>query len=163
MINRIVLVGRLVEKPELRYTGNGVAVAHFTLAVDRPFKNQQGERETDFIDIVAWRSTAEFAANYLDRGRWAAVDGRLQLRSYQTQEGRTRKVTEVIADSVQSVGPRPESQEGTPAAPSQHLAGASQQAIPSATDTPSPSPLTGGRVAFFDNDFDDEDDPFAEQ
>lgn len=161
MINRIVLVGRLVEKPELRYTGSGVAVAHFTLAVDRPFKNQQGERETDFIDIVAWRGAAEFAANYLDRGRWAAVDGRLQLRTYQTQEGQTRKVTEVVADSVQAVGPRPEGQE----APAQRPAGAPRQAVPAAEAlafSPQP-PVTGGRIATFEADFDDEDDPFADQ
>jgi len=109
MINQAILVGRLTAKPELRYTEGGTAVANFTLAVERPFKNRQGERETDFIPIVAWRERAEFAANYLDKGRWAGVAGRLQIRSFTTEEGQKRRVSEVVADSVQAVGPRPDS------------------------------------------------------
>lgn len=100
-MNRIVLVGRLTADPELRYTQSGTAVAHFTLAVDRPFSNQQGERETDFIDIVVWRGQAEHCANYLQKGASAAVEGRLQIRSYETQDGQKRRVAEVVADRVE--------------------------------------------------------------
>jgi len=93
-------VGRLAQQPELRYTQNGVAVARFTVAVNRPFTNQQGERETDFIDIVVWRKQAELVSNHLSKGRLAAVEGRLQVRTYETQEGQKRKVAEVVADAV---------------------------------------------------------------
>src|SRR5690606_11384092 len=87
LLNSIVLIGRLVRDPELRYTPSGVAVGGFTLAVDRPFTNQQGERETDFIDIVVWRRLAETCANHLSKGRLVAVRGRLQVRTYETQDG----------------------------------------------------------------------------
>ncbi len=100
MLNRIVLIGRLVRDPELRYTPNGIAVASFTLAVDRPFTNKDGERETDFINIVVWRKQAENCASYLGKGRLAGVDGRLQLRTYE-QDGQRKYFTEVVADSVQ--------------------------------------------------------------
>ncbi|HCJ10610.1 MAG TPA: single-stranded DNA-binding protein [Clostridiales bacterium] len=100
MLNRIVLIGRLVRDPELRYTPNGVATATFTLAVDRPFVNQKGERETDFIDIVTWRKLAEVCASHLGKGRLVAVDGRLQIRSYETSEGQRRRVAEVVAQDV---------------------------------------------------------------
>ncbi len=100
MLNRIVLIGRLVRDPELRYTPNGIAVASFTLAVDRPFTNKEGERETDFINIVVWRKQAENCASYLSKGRLAGVDGRLQLRTYE-QDGQRKYFTEVVADSVQ--------------------------------------------------------------
>ncbi len=101
LVNRIVLIGRLTADPELRYTQSGVAVAHFTLAVDRPFANQQGERQTDFIDVVVWRNQAESCANYLRKGAMAGVDGRLQIRSYETQDGQRRRVAEVVADRVE--------------------------------------------------------------
>lgn len=100
-MNRIVLVGRLTADPELRYTQSGIAVGRFTLAVDRPFANQQGDRDTDFIDIVVWRKQAENCANYLQKGAMAAVDGRLQIRSYETQDGQKRRATEVVADRVE--------------------------------------------------------------
>ncbi|NPV69975.1 MAG: single-stranded DNA-binding protein [Firmicutes bacterium] len=100
MLNRIVLVGRLTRDPELRYTPNGKAVAGFSLAVNRRFANQQGERETDFIDIVVWGKQAENVANHLQKGRLVGVDGRLQIRSYETQDGQKRKVAEVVADVV---------------------------------------------------------------
>jgi len=102
MINQVVLVGRLTHDPELRYTaGGGVAVTSFNIAVDRPFTNQQGERETDFINIVTWRKLAENCANYLKKGQMAAVVGRLQVRSYDDREGIRRKVAEVVANNVQ--------------------------------------------------------------
>ncbi len=100
MLNRIVLIGRLTRDPELRYTPNGIAVANFSLAVDRSYTNQQGERETDFINIVVWRKLAETCANYLGKGRLVAVDGSLQVRSYETQEGQRRTVAEVVAENV---------------------------------------------------------------
>lgn len=106
MLNRIVLIGRLTKDPELRYTPNGKAVAGFTLAVDRPFKNQQGERETDFINIVVWGSQAENCANYLSKGKLAAVDGRLQIRTFDGQDGQRRWITEVVADSVRFLSPK---------------------------------------------------------
>lgn len=100
MLNRVILIGRLTRDPELRYTPQGVAVTQFTLAIDRPFSNNQNEREADFIPIVTWRAQAESCANYLRKGRLAAVEGRIQIRSYETNEGRKVYVTEVIADNV---------------------------------------------------------------
>jgi single-strand DNA-binding protein len=100
MLNRVILIGRLTRDPELRYTPSGVAVAQFTLAVDRPFTNQQGEREADFIPIVTWRKLAETCANYLSKGRLTAVEGRIQVRNYENNEGRRVYVTEVVADNV---------------------------------------------------------------
>jgi single-strand DNA-binding protein len=100
VLNRIILIGRLTRDPELRYTPNGVARATFSLAVDRPFTNSRGERETDFINIVAWRQLGELCANYLKKGRLAAVEGRLEIRSYDNQEGQRVRVSEVIADNV---------------------------------------------------------------
>lgn len=106
MINRVVLVGRLTRDPELRYTANGIAVTTFTLAVNRTFTNQQGEREADFINCVVWRKAAENVANYLKKGSLAGVDGRIQTRSYENNEGRRVYVTEVVADSVQFLEPK---------------------------------------------------------
>jgi single-strand DNA-binding protein len=100
VLNRIVLIGRLTRDPELRYVPSGHPVASFTLAVDRSFANQQGERETDFIDIVAWRKLAEQVSQHLSKGRLVAVEGRLQIRSYETQDGQKRRVAEVVADGV---------------------------------------------------------------
>lgn len=100
MLNRVILIGRLATDPELRYTQTGVAVTNFRLAVDRPFTNQQGEREADFFPIVTWRKLAETCAHNLNKGRLVAVEGRLQARSYQAQDGSTRWITEVVADNV---------------------------------------------------------------
>lgn len=100
MLNRVILIGRLVRDPELRYTPSGIPVANFTLAVDRPYLNQQGERGTDFIRIALWRKLAETCASHLGKGRLVAVEGRLQVRSYETPEGQRRQVTEVVAEDV---------------------------------------------------------------
>lgn len=108
MLNRIVLIGRLTRDPELRYTPNGRAVCSFTLAVDRPFANQEGNREADFINIVVWAKQGETCAQYLAKGRLAAVDGRLQIRSYEGNDGQRRYVTEVVADNVRFLSPRSE-------------------------------------------------------
>ena len=101
MLNHITIMGRLTRDPELRRTGSGVAVASFTVAVDRDFgKNENGERETDFIDCVAWRQTGEFVSKYFTKGRMAVVSGRLQIRSWTDKEGNKRRTAEVVADNV---------------------------------------------------------------
>jgi single-strand DNA-binding protein len=100
MLNRIILIGRLTRDPELRYTPAGVAVTQFTLAVDRNFKPEGGEKEADFIPVVTWRQLAETCANYLRKGRLTAVEGRIQVRNYENNEGKRVYVTEVIADNV---------------------------------------------------------------
>ncbi|OAO07823.1 single-stranded DNA-binding protein [Staphylococcus hominis] len=101
MINRAILVGRLTKDPEYRQTPNGVSVATFTLAVNRSFTNSQGEREADFINVVVFRKQAENVNKYLSKGSLAGVDGRIQSRNYENNEGRRVFVTEVVADSVQ--------------------------------------------------------------
>ena len=100
MLNHITIMGRLTRDPELRRTGSGVAVASFTLAVDRDFgKNDNGERETDFIDCVAWRQTGEFVSKYFTKGRMAVVSGRLQIRGWTDKDGNKRRTAEVVADN----------------------------------------------------------------
>ncbi|KGL43603.1 single-stranded DNA-binding protein [Listeria newyorkensis] len=106
MMNRVVLVGRLTKDPELRYTPAGVAVATFTLAVNRNFTNQAGEREADFINCVVWRKPAENVANFLKKGSLAGVDGKVQTRHYEGQDGKRVYVTEIMAESVQFLEPR---------------------------------------------------------
>ena len=101
MLNHIVIMGRLVRDPELRRTGSGVAVTSFTLAVDRDFgKNENGEKETDFIDCTAWRQTGEFVSKYFTKGRMAVASGRLQIRSWTDKNGNNRRTAEVVADNV---------------------------------------------------------------
>lgn len=100
MLNKIVLMGRLTRDPELRRTNSGTAVASFSIAVDRDFKGQGGEKETDFIGIVAWRNTAEFVSKYFSKGRMAVVEGRLQIRDWTDKEGNKRRSAEVVADNV---------------------------------------------------------------
>jgi len=100
LLNQAILIGRLTRDPEFRYTPNGTPVASFTLAVDRAFQNQQGQRDTDFLDIVVWRKLAEVCANYLSKGQLVAVTGSIQVRSYETQDGQKRRVWEIVADSV---------------------------------------------------------------
>jgi single-strand DNA-binding protein len=112
MLNRIILIGRLGRDPELRYTPSGIPVSSFSIAVDRPMApNAQGERETDWIDIVAWRDRAEFAANYLGKGRLIVVEGRLQIRTWTAQDGTKRKSAEVVADHIKRLD-RPREEEG---------------------------------------------------
>src|SRR5699024_9998343 len=111
MMNRTILVGRLTKDPELRYTANGVAVANFTLAVNRNFKNKQGEQEADFINCIVWQKPAENAANYLKKGSLAGVDGRIQTRNHENNEGRRVYVTEVVAESVQFLEPKRQKQQ----------------------------------------------------
>ncbi|MGP4073795.1 single-stranded DNA-binding protein [Piscibacillus sp. B03] len=101
MLNRAVLTGRLTADPDLRYTSSGIAVANFTVAVNRPFQNQQGNREADFINCVIWRKQAENLANYMKKGSMVGVDGRIQTRSFDGQDGKRVFITEIVAESVQ--------------------------------------------------------------
>lgn len=101
MLNKIFIMGRLTRDPELRHTQTGTAVASFSLAVDRDFKDKQtGEKTTDFIDVVAWRGTAEYVSRYFTKGRQAVVEGRLQMRDWTDKEGNKRRSAEVVADNV---------------------------------------------------------------
>lgn len=100
MLNKIFIMGRLTRDPELRRTNSGTAVTSFTLAVDRDFKNADGTKDTDFVDVVAWRSTAEFAAKYFAKGRMAVVEGRLQIRDWQDKDGNKRRSAEVVASNI---------------------------------------------------------------
>lgn len=100
MLNHIDLMGRLTRDPELRRTGSGTAVSNFALAVDRDFKSQSGEKETDFIDCVAWRSTAEFVSKYFKKGSMAVVSGRLTIRVWDDKDGNKRRTAEIVADNI---------------------------------------------------------------
>ena len=115
MLNHIVLMGRLTRDPELRHAGSGLAVASFSLAVDRDFKSQSGEKETDFVDIVAWRSTADFVSEFFTKGRMAGVEGRLQFRDWKDKDGNNRRSAEVVAEHVY-FGDSKRSELGTPPA-----------------------------------------------
>ena len=106
MLNRVVLIGRLTKDPELRYSPSGVAIANFTLAVERNFKNAQGEKETDFFNCVVYKQLAELCANYLAKGRLASIDGRIQIRTYNDKERQKRWVTEIIGENVQFLSPK---------------------------------------------------------
>lgn len=145
MLNSVVLIGRMVADPELKYTPSGVAVTQFRIAVDRRGKSETGEKQADFFDIVAWRQSAEFAANYLAKGRLVAVQGRLQSRSWVQQDGQKRSKVEVVAESVQGLDRPREGQQGPSAG-----AGAGEY-LP-------PEPPAGGG---FESDMDY--DPFAEE
>ena len=112
MINRVVLVGRLTRDPELKYTTNGIANMRFSVAVNRTFTNQNGERQADFINCVAWRTQAENMAKFLRKGSLMGVEGRIETGSYQAQDGTTRYTTDVVADSVQFLEPKSEVPQG---------------------------------------------------
>lgn len=127
MMNVICLQGRLVRDPELKQTNSGVSVANFTIAVQRNMKSQNGERESDFIDIVCWRHTAEFVSKYIQKGNLVCLNGSLQTRSYEDKNGNKRKAFEVVADNVHMAGDRAaRSEEGeteqqeTPAQPAKN-------------------------------------------
>ena len=139
MLNHIVLMGRLTRDPELRRTGSGLAVVSFSLAVDRDFNNREtGDRETDFIDIVAWRNTAEFVSKYFTKGRMAVVSGRLQIRNWTDKEGNKRRSAEVVADNVYFGDSKRDNQDSgfgadqSYSAPASNFGGYSAPAAPSA-------------------------------
>ena len=154
MLNHIVLMGRLTRDPELRRTGSGIAVASFTLAVDRDYAAQGAERETDFVDIVAWRSTAEFVSKYFTKGRMAVVSGRLQIRNWQDKDGNKRRSAEVVANDVYFGDSKRDG-----AAP-----GGFDQSIPSYASAPAPAsyaaPANGGASDFAMLDDNDPELPF---
>lgn len=108
MYNKAIIVGRLTADPELRQTPNGVAVTSFSLAVDRPYTPKGGERQVDFLDIVAWRQTAEFICRYFSKGRPILIDGAIQTRQYTDKSGNSRRVWEIVADSAHFVGSKQE-------------------------------------------------------
>lgn len=139
MLNKIFLQGRLVSDPELRHTPSGVAVASFRLAVDRDFKAKEtGERQADFINIVAWRQTGEFVSRYFTKGRMAVVEGRLQMRDYTDREGNKRTAAEVVADNVYFGDSRRDAESGGYAAPAP---------APTASSPYSPTPSSGYAAA----------------
>ncbi|MCI8545362.1 MAG: single-stranded DNA-binding protein [Bacilli bacterium] len=109
-MNRVVLIGRLTGKPELRYTGSNLPYARFSLAVNRSFSNAQGQRDTDFINIIVWRKQAENVCNFLDKGSLVSVEGRIQTGSYDDKDGNKRYTTDVVADAVQFLESKSQSQ-----------------------------------------------------
>ena len=121
MLNKIFLMGRLTRDPDLRKTKSGTPVASFSLAVDRDYKGQGGERETDFIDCTAWRGTAEFVSNYFTKGRMAVVEGRLQVTDYKDRDGNSRRSWTVVADNVYFGDSKRVSGSDTGAAPPEDL------------------------------------------
>lgn len=145
MVNRVVLIGRLVRDPELRTTSTGKSVCDFTLAVTKRIKPQDGSPDADFFRINAWGPQAEYVANYLHKGRLVAVDGRLQSRKYQTSDGQQREVVEIVAESVQGLDrPRDDAGGGAPSEGGGNYGGGGGR-----SSAPAPDP--------------DEFDPFADQ
>jgi len=157
MVNRVVLVGRLTRDPEMKYTPQGVAVAQMGIAVDRFSKNDQGEYETDFFNVVAWRRSAEFAANYLTKGRLVSVDGRLQTRSWVAQDGTKRSVVEIVADNIQGLDRKGD------AAPAAAQDGDMAAPAPARAAAPAAASAGSSRQAAPADDDLDESDPFADE
>lgn len=152
MLNKIFLMGRLTRDPELRHTQSGTAVASFTLAVDRDFKNQDGEKEADFINCVAWKGTAEMLARYFTRGRMAVVVGSLQLRDWTDRDGGKRRSAEVVAESVYFGDSRRDAEAG---------GYPDDSYTPQNRDYPAPSPQPTGQLNMDGSvDFDDGELPF---
>ena len=146
MLNHIVIMGRLTRDPELRRTGSGVAVASFSLAVDRDFAPKDGgERETDFIDCVAWRQTGEFVSKYFTKGRMAVVSGRLQIRSWTDKDGNKRRTAEVVADNVYFGDSKRDSESGNSSYGGNTYGGNSYGG--NSYSAPAPAPSYGGYAA----------------
>jgi single-strand DNA-binding protein len=154
MLNVAVLMGRLVADPELRQTPNGVSVTTFTLAVDRSYVKSGAERQTDFIDIVAWRNTAEFVCKYFRKGQLAAVQGSIQTRSYTDKEGNKRKAFEIVADNVHFAEPKRDGASGT-----SHIGERAESHAASQVDRPAPA-YSNGNVDDFEEIPSDDDLPF---
>lgn len=156
MLNRVILMGRLVADPELKTTASGVSVTSFRIAVDRSYVKSGEERKADFIDIVCWRQQAEFVCRYFGKGSLIAVEGQLQTRTYQAKDGTNRYVVEVVADNISFTGERRDSQGGysqaysAPAAPAQ----------PQAPAQPAPSYQSGSSSDFQEVSLEDDDLPF---
>ncbi len=153
MLNRVVLVGRLTRDPEMKYTPSGVAVTQMGIAVDRITKNESGEKEVDFFNLVAWRQSAEFAANYLTKGRLISVDGRLQARQWVAPDGAKRSAVEIVVDNINALDRKPDaagSSEGEYTAPPASRQASSPPASVNRSSAPSAPDL-------------DESDPFADE
>ncbi len=161
MLNVAVVMGRFVADPELRHTPNGIAVTSFTLAVDRSYVKAGTERQTDFIDIVAWRGTAEFVCKYFRKGQLAAVQGSIQTRSYTDKAGNRRKAFEIVADNVHFAEPKRDSSQGNGQAP-RPAAKPAEKAVPAAAakpEQPAPS-YSNGDNSDFEEIPSDDDLPF---
>lgn len=150
MLNKVVMMGRLTRDPELRHTQSGNSVASFTLACDRDFAAQGAEKETDFVDIVAWRNTAEFVSKYFTKGRMAVVTGRLQIRNWEDKDGNKRKTAEIVAESIYFGDSKRDGQNASAAAP----ASAEFTQLPDTT----PVPFSGSDMQQIG--LDDDDLPF---
>jgi single-strand DNA-binding protein len=177
MLNKVILIGRLANDPELKYTPSGIPVTTFRLAVDRPMSSearQSGqEKQADFIDIVAWRQQAEFASNYLGKGRLVAIDGRLQIRQYVANDGTNRRVSEVVVDQLKSLE-RPRDTSGNDGGGEHHAGSGNYRSggahtgddsdAPAPRSKPAPRPAAAPSAANETDPFADElDDPFADE
>lgn len=169
MLNRVILMGRLVSDPELKTTGTGISVTSFRIAVDRSYVKSGEERKADFFDIVCWRNSAEFVCRYFGKGSMIAVDGQLQSRTYQAKDGTNRYVVEVVADSVSFTGERREnaggygnqSYGGSPSYGGQSYGGGqSYQAAPQAQIPDAPASYQNGSNSDFQDMPLDDDLPF---
>lgn len=156
MLNRVILMGRLVADPELKTTASGVSVTSFRIAVDRSYVKSGEERKADFIDIVCWRQQAEFVCRYFGKGSLIAVEGQLQTRTYQAKDGTNRYVVEVVADNISFTGERRDSQGGY----SQSYSAPAQPAQPQAPAQPAPSYQSGSNSDFQEVSLEDDDLPF---
>ena len=150
-LNRVVLVGRLTKDVDLRYTPDGNAVANFTIAANRPFKNQQGKQEADFINCVTWRKQAENLANYQKKGNMIGVDGRIQTRSFEGQDGKMVYITEVLAENIQFLEPR-SNQGNAPAQNNQQTPGNTMQQAPQQNYGQAPNPIAQQGVPIDEDD-----------
>lgn len=157
MINTVVLVGRLTKDPELKYTQSGIAVTRFTLAVNRPFKNKEGNNDADFVNCVAWRKQAENTANYLKKGSLTGIEGRIQTSNFEGKDGNRVFMTEVVADSVQFLEPRNNNSNNA----SSNQSNSSQQS--SNTNTPNPQQNAQNRQQPTPQANQGSDDPFNTQ
>ena len=156
MLNRIIIMGRLVRDPELRTTQSGIPVTSFTLAVDRDFKSRDsGEKSTDFIDVVAWRQTAEFVCKYFAKGRMAVAEGRLQIREWKDRDGNNRRTAEVVADNVY-FGDSKRDGAGDYGAPAYGAPSGGYRSAPAG----GPAPVSDGRSAFAEIGEEDGELPF---
>ncbi len=162
-LNRIVLIGRLTRDPEMKYTPQGIPVAQMGIAVDRISKDENGQKEVDFFDVVAWRRSAEFASNYLTKGRLVAIEGRLQTRSWVAQDGTKRKSYEIVADNLQGLDRKADGEGGEGSYAGSNSSGSTE----GGSDVPAPRAAAPARTAAkaaapADDDI-DESDPFADE
>lgn len=148
MLNHIVVMGRLTRDPELRKTASGVSVTSFSVAVDRDF-SQDGQKETDFLDVVAWRNTAEFAAKYFTKGRMAVVSGRLQIRNWEDKDGNKRRTAEILAENIYFGDSKKEDDGASASAPTQGFGAPAQAALRPTLAAPSPAALCRTSVEAF--------------